>query len=194
MKKLTDFIPDILNRPERLADIDPGVRTVLQAAVSDYCSSQRGMSDDEILRRIEAGTEVVSKLIAKCESPIEKLIVPSLVFQPYGSNGPWVPAALAGVKPRFSTVAIDAQVPMGDSRFDFLMLAEIGKDDVMIAIECDGAEFHDEARDFYRDRLWRRSGIHTVRMSGSDINLNPRMAATRVAEYVLQLMIARGLA
>jgi very-short-patch-repair endonuclease len=101
---------------------------------------------------------------------------------------------MAGSKPRFSPVAIDAQVSMGGSRFDFLMLVEIGDSDLMIAVECDGAGFHDEVKDYYRDRNWKRSNIHTIRLSGSDIDRNPRMAASRVAEFVLQQMVARGLA
>ncbi len=194
MKKLTSFVPDVIAQPKTLAEVDGGVHVVLAEAVNDYQTSQRGIDGDEIQRRVDAGKKVVSALLAKCESPIERLIVPALVFQPYGSNGPWVPAALAGVKPRFSPVCIDAQVPMGSSRFDFLMLVEVGQKEILIAVECDGADFHDKASDFYRDRDWEKSGIHTVRLSGSDINRNPRMAATRVAEFILQQMIARGLA
>lgn len=194
MKKLTSFVPDVIAQPKTLAEVDGGVHVILAEAIADYRTSQSGIDDDEILRRIAAGEKAVTALLAKCESPIERLIVPPLVFQPYGSNGPWVPACEAGTKPRFAPVCIDAQVPMGGSRFDFLMLVEIGSEDLMIAVECDGAEFHDKERDYYRDRNWKLSGIHTVRLSGSDINHNPRMAASRVAELVLQQMIARGLA
>lgn len=194
MKKLTQFIPDVIAQPKTLAEIDGGVHLILAQAIADYRTSQRGVDEAELSQRVDAGEGVVKALLAKCESPIERLIVPSLVFQPYGSNGPWVPADLAGVKPRLSPVVIDAQVSMGGSRFDFLMMVEVGADELMIAVECDGAVYHDEVADYYRDRDWRRSGIHTVRLSGSDINHNPRMAASRVAEFVLQQMIARGLA
>lgn len=194
MKKLTQFIPDVIAQPKTLAEIDGGVHVILAEAIADYRTSQSGIDEAEVARRVEAGEKVTTALLAKCESPIERLIVPALVFQPYGLIGPWLPAELAGAKPRFSPVGIDAQVAMGGSRFDFLMIVEVGTTELMIAVECDGAEYHDDVSDYYRDRSWRRSGIHTVRLSGSDINRDPRMAATRVAEFVLQQMIARGLA
>lgn len=195
MKLFSDLIVNVLKPPKTLADIDPGVKSILAEAVSDYRSSQRGVPSEEVDRRVEAGTAAVMQLVAQCESPIEKLIVPSLVFQPYGSNGPWVPAQVVREgEPRFAPVSIGAQVTVYDARFDFLMLVEIGGGDMMIAVECDGKDFHDKDKDFYRDRNWQRAGINTVRLSGSDINRAPRMAASRVAEHVLQAMIRRGLA
>lgn len=194
-KPLSDFLPNMLNRPETLADIDPGMGSAINDVLDDYKSIHASLGEDEVGRRVAAGLSVVGKLLAKCESPIEKLIVPALVFQTYGHGSKWVPAEHGDDKPRFSPVAIDAQVALDRSRFDFLMLVELcDKSGVVIAVECDGAEFHDIGRDLSRDLGWQSAGIHTVRLSGSDITRNPRMAASRVAELVLQRMIKRGLA
>lgn len=195
MKKLTSLIPDVINQPKTLAEVDGGVHVVLAEAIADYRSSQRGIEADEVERRIEAGKAAVVELVAQCESPIEKLIVPALVFQPYGSNGTWMPAqAQRDGRPRLVDVMIGAQVKVDRSRFDFLMVVPIGGADLMIAVECDGKDFHDETNDFRRDQMWKAHGIHTVRLSGSDIDRAPRMAASRVAEFVLQQMIRKGLA
>lgn len=196
MKKFSDLVANVLKPPATLADIDPGVGPILDEAVADYRSSQIGIEPGEVDRRVAAGTAAVKELLAKCESPIEKLIVPSLVFQPYGSNGPWAPAQAAREdQAYFSPVRIEAQAKLYDSRFDFLILVVMAPgQDIMLAVECDGREFHNSDKDFYRDRNWRRAGISTVRLMGSEINRAPRMAASRVAERVLQEMLRRGLA
>lgn len=196
MKKFSELVAGVLRPAKMLADVDPGVSTILDEAIADYRSSQRGVDATEIDRRVEAGKAAVAELIAKCESPIEKLIIPSLVFQPYGSNGPWVPAdAIREGRTYFSPVRIEAQASIGDARFDFLMMVLLAPGaDIMIAVECDGRDFHNSDKDFYRDRNWRRAGIPTVRLTGADINRAPRMAASRVAEFVLQEMLVRGLA
>lgn len=195
LKPIGDLIPGILNPPKTLADVDPGVRSVLEEAVADYRSSQTGVEPEERDRRIKIGVDAVWALVAKCESPIEKLIVPSLVFQPYGSNGPWIPAqAMQQGDALFAPVGIQAQAEAPGARFDFLMFLEVGGEALLVAVECDGKEFHSADRDFYRDRMWKGDGLHTVRLSGSDIRRAPRMAASRVAEFVLQQMIKKGLA
>lgn len=196
MKKFTDLLANILKPPAKLADVDPGVSTILDEAIADYRSSQRGVEAAEVDRRVAAGKAAVAELVSKCESPIEKLIVPSLVFQPYGSNGPWVPAdAIREGRAYFPPVRIEAQASIGDARFDFLMMVLLAPGaDIMIAVECDGRDFHSSDKDFYRDRNWNRAGIPTIRLTGSDINRAPRMAASRVAERILQEMLDRGLA
>ncbi len=195
MKHLSDAVDNILNAGNSLADVNPGVRSVLEDAIRDYRSSQAGIEREEVDRRVAVGSQTVWSLVGRCESPIEKLIVPSLVFQPYGSNGPWAPADLHrdGVR-SVAAVPIAAQVSVMDSRFDFLVAVRFPNDGLLLAVECDGRAFHDEARDFYRDRNWASVGIPTVRLSGSDITADPRMAASRVAEFVLQYMIDRGMA
>lgn len=195
MKKLTDYINNVITPPATLADVDPGVKSVLEDAVADYRSSQSGIAKDEVERRVQVGIATVWELVKLCESPIEKLIVPSLVFQPYGSNGPWIPADMLreGVQ-SFAPVKIAAQMVIDDARFDFMIGLNLGSETLMFAVECDGREFHDEARDFQRDRKWSRAGVSTVRLKGSDIHAAPRMAASRVAEFVLAQMIKRRLA
>lgn len=196
MKKFSELVAGVLRPAKTLADVDPGVSTILDQAIADYRSSQQGIEAAEVTRRVEAGKAAVAELLTKCESPIEKMIVPSLVFQPYGANGPWVPAdAIRQGRTYFSPVRIEAQASIHDSRFDFLMMVLLAPGaDIMIAVECDGRDFHSTGKDFYRDRNWSRAGIPTVRLTGSDINRAPRMAASRVAEFVLQEMLVRGLA
>lgn len=195
MKRLTSFVPDVIKQPKTLAEVDGGVHVVLAEAIQDYRTSQHGIEADELERRIEAGKAVVTALLAKCESPIERLIVPALVFQPYGSNGPWEPAQIHGTGVKGAAdVVIDGQVTTGDSRFDFLVGVHLPGELMLIAIECDGKEFHDNVKDYFRDRNWLLSGITTVRLTGSDIHKAPRMAASRVAEAVLRRMVNRGIA
>lgn len=77
---------------------------------------------------------------------------------------------------------------------DFELQAAIGAYDIdvyfpaeRLAVEVDGAEFHESARDRTRDRiLLRRYGIATARLPAREVWRDPVVAAQRVAAAVGQ--------
>ena len=56
-----------------------------------------------------------------------------------------------------------------------------------LVVECDGRYWHDQARDGRRDEELRRRGWEVLRLSGSEINLSPKKAATTVADTLEDL-------
>ncbi len=79
-------------------------------------------------------------------------------------------------------IAARAQVEVGTRRVDFLIEDSVtGR---QLAVECDGAGFHDPAEDAARDRELEEVGIETVRFSGSTIFRDAAACASRIKELI----------
>lgn len=183
MKLLSDIIDNVLKSSGALAEINPGVRTELESAIAACKAGWRhGPTSKEAEDLLTKAVADVWACCAKCESPIEKLLVPWLIFQDYQLTNEYSPAALVVQDPApAATYLLEPQVSLGGSRFDFLLVFRTSRSGVMVAIECDGKAFHDNVKDFYRDRSWRLAGLPTVRLSGSEIHASPQRAALKVA-------------
>lgn len=79
-------------------------------------------------------------------------------------------------------VAARAQATVGRRRVDFLVEDPVtgGR----LAVECDGAAFHDPAEDATRDRELEELGVLTIRFTGSAIFRDAAACALRVKEKV----------
>lgn len=108
----------------------------------------------------------------KTESPIEKILVEAVVRALDNDPG-------AGL-------SIQTQVPVGKYRLDIAMLSG---PDLVLAVECDGHNFHDRtkeqaARDRRRDRdILDDFDLATVRFTGSEIHHD----SEGCADYCLSL-------
>jgi very-short-patch-repair endonuclease len=195
MKLLSDLIDNVLNAKGGLAGINPGARTELDVAVAKYRSGMRRRpSAEEIGARIERGVASVWGACAMCESPIEKLIVPWLVFQDYQLTDEYEPVALSPAdEPINADILLIPQFKLDRSRFDFMLVARLKGAAVMLAIECDGRAFHNSDADFYRDKAWRQAGIGTVRLTGGAIHESPERAALKVAQALQEQAHREGL-
>lgn len=110
---------------ENGGDIDPCVRTELDLAVA-ACKGgwRRRPSDDEVIVAVNKGVSDVGACCVKCESPIERLIVPRLIFHDYGLTPECSPVSLAtNDASATGTYCIEPQVSLGGARFDFIMAA-----------------------------------------------------------------------
>lgn len=105
-------------------------------------------------------TAKAHKLEPICESPIEVMLGARLAVY----RDRWNERGF----PKFKMVA---QHKLAGYRYDFAILSEDGK--LLIAIECDGAEFHSTpeqlANDRAKDAAVRAAGADIFRFSGSDI-------------------------
>ena len=79
---------------------------------------------------------------------------------------------------------------LDDYRTDFLFLTEVFGGFCMLAVECDGHDFHEKtkwqaARDKRRDRRLLRVGIRTMRFAGSEVHRDPTGCAQQVFDYLM---------
>lgn len=81
-------------------------------------------------------------------------------------------------------IIIVPQVDVGRYRVDFMVHLRCG---VRFAVECDGAEFHDCAKDTVRDlSLFKRNRLRVVRFTGSQIFESP-LWTNEVRKMILAL-------
>jgi very-short-patch-repair endonuclease len=81
-------------------------------------------------------------------------------------------------------------------RLDFA-LAFYGQADLMLALECDGHDFHDRTKqqaayDRCRDRELFRNGIYTLRFTGSEIHHSVDRCVADVAGALEHLRLLNG--
>lgn len=135
--------------------------------------------------------------LARCESPIEELLCYAL-----WANGVWMgraelvhasslPELIAISNLVSETIYVAPQVEVGRHRVDFLLaVSRAGYEPpFIVAIECDGHEFHEKtkkqaARDKARDRAIMAHGVQVHRFTGSEI----WNAAGECALSILNLM------
>lgn len=104
-------------------------------------------------------------MLAECESPIERLLMAAMIDR--------------GMAP-----SIRRQVPFGPYRID---MAIWRGDDVMVAVEADGWDWHyltkeQVKRDHARDRYLQTHGWMVLRFTGSQIVDDPFWVADEVKE------------
>ena len=126
------------------------------------------------------------ELFAKCESPIEQIIASVLPFcnDGYKEIGySWLP------EPEFGSV-IYSQEEIGGYRLDFLIKCFCNGFVRMVAVECDGHDYHDRtkeqaARDKARDRKLASLGITVLRFTGSEIYRRPYQIQEEIEAILL---------
>ena len=125
------------------------------------------------------------KLMAGCESPIEKLLAAALL--PVTLIEELSSAQRAdGGPPRWT---IHPQYPIGRYRADFFI--EANYDDCRsVIVECDGHDYHDRtkeqaARDKKRDRAIQAAGYPVLRFTGSELHRDAQACADEVLGFVI---------
>lgn len=97
------------------------------------------------------------------ESPIEEIAAYQIMGQKFGEHYANMADKLTGEH----VVTIVPQVSYPPHRLDFCIYL---RGSFKVALECDGADFHDEYQDAIRDEhLKRVHGIDTVRVTGKNI-------------------------
>lgn len=145
-----------------------------------------GMSDQMVDAAHDAGQEALIRLYKAAESPIERALAPWLIFADYGPKFLTVPPIVNIPKEDGGVMAGDLvivpQFAFAKYRVDFMIVGVVGRARHMVAVECDGQEYHDPQKDRERDAYFRSWGIATVRATGEQIYTSPQMVAGRVSD------------
>jgi very-short-patch-repair endonuclease len=127
-----------------------------------------------------------------CQSPIEQLALAGLVWSGDGYAHP--PAEIWDPKIHFgkmqSDIAIVPQHYIGDHRVDFaISIRVVAKEEIKIAVECDGREYHQAKeqmdRDTRRNRDLQIAGWNLLRFTGSEIWRDYKKPANDVNKLVI---------
>ena len=166
--------------------IDRVVRNLEQDGSAEVDRACRGLDEDHA-NAIRAG---VARGTGRCESPIERQLLPWLLRQQYrffdAGTFLLLPAESDGLEEK--QVAVIPQLPIGRYRVDFALAAKRGGRTRFVIVECDGAEFHDKPEQVMRDvdrdvaLLANRRVLEVVRLSGKEIARVPEEAAARVED------------
>lgn len=129
-------------------------------------------------------------ILAECtESPIETLLGAWLLLASDGDNClSFHDAWQAHPDPEFGTI-FGCQVEVANYRCDFLVKTCLRGDYELLAIECDGHEFHEKTkkqarRDKSRDRFLLSGGIPVLRFTGSELWRDPHACVLQVEKQL----------
>lgn len=124
----------------------------------------------ELITRTEARFVAMAHL---CESPIEQMMLAAMSYMVIDGAECFPPAihdVMSGEPWPNCPVVIVPQFVIARFRLDFLVTVDMPSSRYSFAVECDGAEHHDDPsdrmRDSERDAYLRCLGIKTVRRSG----------------------------
>jgi hypothetical protein len=135
---------------------------------------------------------IVGEGAALCDSPIEKRLLPWLVVENYGNKIETFPIRICDPKaqklPPAGDLFIVPQMAFVKFRVDFALVCRLKTTLGIVAVECDGEQFHGAQRDTLRDGWLASFNIRTVRFSGKEITYNPRLCSARVAEQVMLML------
>jgi very-short-patch-repair endonuclease len=123
-----------------------------------------------------------------CDSPIERDLLAALLTTDWGyfatENAVVHDSKDHNEAFPASNVVIVPQMQIARYRLDFgLVLCRYHRRHI-IAVECDGRDFHQLDRDNARDGYLVSFGIQTIRRTGSDIFTMPLRGATLIAESI----------
>lgn len=137
-----------------------------------------------------------------CDSPIEYLLLASLIFSSNGYSETIAPYTWELIEAMHQSDPMDLlretdgiksivipQAPIGKYRVDFLIITKIHEELHKVIIECDGHDYHDKTkeqatRDKKRDRQITSLGIPVLRFTGSDIYKRPMGCAEEISQYL----------
>lgn len=143
----------------------------------------------QIMQEIRFFVPGWESVLAKCESPIEKMMCRLLhrALDAIPNGGIYNLDDLLEIaekSPRSSVIVAYAQQKIGRCRADFLIACYDKKEGRprLFVIECDGKEFHqDVMADRQRDAFFLGLGIGVLRFTGAEINEGAPDLGARVA-------------
>lgn len=166
--------------------------TALACSLTVERAAALGMSDAMLGDAINRGFRDVYRGEEYCDSPIEKRILPWLVFADYGPRVMTVPALVHSPKHEIEMPAGDVvivpQFAFAKYRLDFGVVARVDGATRIVCVECDGSATHTAAHDEPRDAYLAAWGIPTIRISGKETFSSPASSAGRVSDALRKLL------
>jgi hypothetical protein len=194
---LGDVVADAANKiagvkdRTKLEDLSGGFRMNFDTAAM-HLSRRATFHGMDAKAAIEKARGIVWGGVKLCTSPIEKRLLPWLVCEDYGPYVETFPVPVCdtttdGLPPK-GDLFIVPQMAFVRFRIDFALVRRLkGGRLGIVAVECDGSQYHGAARDTLRNGWLASFQIRTVRAMGSTINERPREVSARVAEAVMEL-------
>jgi very-short-patch-repair endonuclease len=181
-------IADLLSNPEErvFAECD-----FAEAAYRALCA-RRGVDPELVDGHVNGRRRVFNAGLNLCESPIERHMMPWLAFGNYGNiqHAPVVHDMADPFLPDRPIIIIP-QFPFLNYRLDFAIMFKAKASMMIVALECDGREFHgafaERERDAIRDGRLASWGISTVRASGTEIFQDPEQVMSRLLRRVREM-------
>lgn len=163
-----------------LRDKEGSAQTVFTLGLNGLGARAAGLgcSEEQIAQVMAEASRQFAKGLAICESPIERMVLAALI------TAKWPPAWLT-LPPLVHDAKVDERMPVGDLiivpqmafiryRFDFGLICEWDGFRHIVAIECDGADFHkDAAKDRWRELFLASWGVPVFRFTGREIHQDP---------------------
>lgn len=147
-----------------------------------------GMSDVMILSAAERGKDATGFASDWCDSPIEKRLLPWLIFEDYGERILTMPARvhnpLKQVALPEGDLIVIPQFRFAKYRMDFAIVTKIAGIVRFVCVECDGEGEHTAEHDVPRDAYLLQWGIPTIRATGKEIYREPGAVSARAASAV----------
>jgi very-short-patch-repair endonuclease len=185
----------------RSSDRESGmVKETAEDIIRKFAALEANLASAAFIEDVEFRSE-------RCESPIERVMLASMMFHfgrehrtMFGGGGPLFPLIeYVWPDPLFMPGChIYQQALIGDYRVDFFIAWETaGKarpvKKCYVVIECDGHDFHERtkeqaARDRSRDRWMASQGITVLRFTGSEIWSRTSLCASDIMDVLWRLM------
>lgn len=168
---MSDFVKRFNSMPDR-------VKEMFADAIEHFTNKDKGdfWSIYFLVQVIDFPTE--------CESPIEQIL--------------WYALRLMALELNNLDIMFDSQVEVKANghhyRLDLFFEEDTECDDpVMVAIECDGHDFHEKTKEQVekrnvRDMELKKAGVDVLHYSGSQIYNNPYRCAKEIIDYVSKLL------
>lgn len=147
---------------------------------------------------IPVDLRALNEATKKCESPIERLLLPHLATMPLAFTDPDQTGCYLTDHPHVRLAVQPYVDTLAPFRPDFTVLVTLpGFQPVRLVIEADGHDFHEKtkeqaARDKARDRSFAGAGWVVARFTGSEIHESPRGVALQVADMLLNLIATQA--
>lgn len=152
-----------------------------------------GLNMEACNSMIDKGKAAIWKGLEACESPIEKAVLPWLVFEDYGPSFLTIPAGVHVPKREEfinqGDLVIIPQFAFAKYRMDFGVVARCNDAIRIVCVECDGAKYHaGKTNDAGRDAYLRSWGIPTIRETGKVCKEEPWRVSSRVASTLREML------
>jgi very-short-patch-repair endonuclease len=130
-----------------------------------------------------------------CQSPIEQMMLAATIFTPCGYGN--IPMAIwktdLPFPPPEKMILISPQFEFLRYKIDLAVFCQaFSGDEIRVAIECDGHDFHKTKeqlkRDRKRERVLQINGWHVLRFTGTEIWKDAELCASDVGDFIFELL------
>lgn len=187
---IADILPRL--RGDRALEDSGNIHTIFEAGWKRMWNrlASLGVSYDAAVAHREAHWADLVENLKHCESPIERAFMCALMVSDYPGTHV-VPMVVHNPKtddlfPDCECVLIP-QFAFAKYRMDFGLIVRRGGKQLIVDIECDGADFHkNKVVDRARDNYLRSWGIEVFRFKGGEIFEYPLACADKVISRVIE--------